>query len=141
MDAARFDYPLPAEAVAQHPVEPRSAARMLVSVGGPAGPTSHATVADLPVYLRPGDVVVVNETRVLPARLALRKPSGGAAEVMLLEPLGPEEEGRWAALVRPGRRLPPGTVLLADDGTPVIRLGSARTPLRTGASQTGGRAV
>jgi S-adenosylmethionine:tRNA ribosyltransferase-isomerase len=84
--AAQFDYMLPEGAIAQHPVEPRSAARLLVdlepeAVGGPV----HDTVAGLPAHLREGDVLVVNETKVLPARLSLRKPTGGAAEVFLLE--------------------------------------------------------
>lgn len=122
-----FDYPLPPDAVAQRPVEPRSAARMLVDLD-PAAPPAHHTVADLPQLLAPGDVLVVNETRVLPARLALRKESGGAAEVFLLEPehetaAGLAAGAAWTALVRPGRRLPPGTRLLADDGTPVVRVG------------------
>jgi S-adenosylmethionine:tRNA ribosyltransferase-isomerase len=77
--------------------------------------------------------VVVNETKVLPARLLLRKATGGAAEVLVLEPLGAAE---WAALVRPGRRLPPGTTLLADDGTPVVEIGPA---LDAHASDGGGR--
>ncbi|HVF32126.1 MAG TPA: tRNA preQ1(34) S-adenosylmethionine ribosyltransferase-isomerase QueA [Acidimicrobiales bacterium] len=115
----RFDYHLPEEAIAQQPTEPRSAARLLVDLDA-ARPPRHATVADLPGLLEPGDVLVVNETRVLPARLGLRKPTGGAAEVLLLER---EPAGTWTALVRPGRRLAPGTTLVAADGTPVVRVG------------------
>ena len=107
--AAAYDYPLPPSRIAQHPVEPRSAARLLVSVDGGTTPT-HLSVADLPSLLHDGDVLVVNETKVLPARLRLRKATGGAAEVLLLEPLG---DDRWTALVRPGRRLPDGTLLFA----------------------------
>ena len=107
METAHFDYELPEAAIAQSPVEPRDAARMLVDRGA-GRPPDHLRVADLPSLLGPGDVVVVNTTRVLRARLHLRKATGGAVEVLLLEPLG---DGRWEALVRPGRRVPPGTVL------------------------------
>lgn len=107
METARFDYPLPDAAIAQSPVEPRDAARLLVDRGAGRSP-HHRTVADLPDLLGPGDVVVVNTTRVLRARLHLRKETGGAVEVLLLEPVG---DGCWEALVRPGRRVPPGTVL------------------------------
>jgi S-adenosylmethionine:tRNA ribosyltransferase-isomerase len=78
--------------------------------------------------LRVGDILVVNETRVLPARLALHKATGGAAEVFLLEQPDPADPMRWLALVRPGRRLPPGTVLGAADGTPVVEVGETQGP-------------
>lgn len=112
METARFDYVLPEAAIAQAPVEPRDSARMLVD-GGVARPPLHRTVADLPDLVGPGDVVVVNTTRVLRARLHLTKSTGGAVEVLLLEPVG---DGRWEALVRPGRRVPPGTALRAGEG-------------------------
>jgi S-adenosylmethionine:tRNA ribosyltransferase-isomerase len=110
MDLADFAYELPEAAIAQAPVSPRDRARLLVDRGAKQ-PPRHAAVADLPSLVGPGDVIVVNTTRVLPARLHLRKETGGAAEVLLLERTGP---GAWEALVRPGRRLPPGTVLSAD---------------------------
>ncbi len=133
MDA--YDYALPDSAIAQRPLESRSAARLLVGpgLGEHAGP-EHATVADLPRLLRPGDVVVVNDTRVLPARLALRKRSGGTAEVLLLEPAADERSGGageevWEALVRPGRRLPASTPLYepdaGPDAPPVVEVGPA----------------
>lgn len=106
-----FDYALPEEAIAQHPIEPRHDARLLVDrpdVGAP----EHLRVADLPRLLGPGDVVVVNSTKVLPARLHLRKDTGGAVEVFLLEE---RADGRWEALVRPGRKVRPGTELIAGD--------------------------
>jgi S-adenosylmethionine:tRNA ribosyltransferase-isomerase len=108
------DYRLPGGAIAQEPVEPRDAARLLVSLTEDREPT-HLTIADLPELLEPGDVLVVNTSRVLPARLRLTKSSGGAAEVMLVEPEGDAGVGStvWRALVRPGRRLPAGTVLWA----------------------------
>ena len=116
---ADYDYELPAAAVAQRPVEPRDTARLLVALG-PA--VAHARVRDLPDLLRPGDLLVANDTRVLPARLHLRKPTGGAAEVLLLEQSGPTADD-WEALVRPARRLPPGTVLLTDDGRRLVEVG------------------
>ncbi|HLH46306.1 MAG TPA: S-adenosylmethionine:tRNA ribosyltransferase-isomerase, partial [Acidimicrobiales bacterium] len=113
-------YDLPESAVAQRPVEPRDAARLLVACGEAV---QHRRVADLPGLLGPGDVLVVNTSRVVPARLRLRKPTGAAAEVLLLEP-DPEagDEAEWLALVRPGRRLPPGTELHAG-GRPAVRVG------------------
>lgn len=110
VETAAFDYDLPPDRIAQEPVEPRDAARLLVD-RGPDAPPGHLHVRDLPCLLESGDVLVVNDTRVLPARLHLRKATGGAAEVLLLERL---DDG-WEALVRPGRRLPPGTELRAPD--------------------------
>lgn len=123
---ADYDYGLPESAIAQRPAEPRSAARLLIGPGLADNPVPvHATVADLPGLLRPGDVVVVNDTRVLPARLSLRKGSGGHAEVLLLEPTGKDAE--WQALVRPGRRLPAPTPLFERsapaDAAPVLEVG------------------
>ena len=113
-----FEYDLPEAAIAQVPVEPRSAARLLVHLQGPA--PEHRSVSDLPQLVGPGDVLVVNDTRVLSARLRLHKATGGRVEVLLVEPLG---EGAWSALVRPGRRLPPGTELLHSDGAVVAEVG------------------
>ena len=111
METASFDYELPPDAIAQHPVEPRHDARLLVD-RGPARHPEHRHVRDLPDLVGPGDLVVVNSTRVLPARLHLRKPTGGAVEVLLLEE---REAGRWEALVRPGRKVAPGTAFEVDD--------------------------
>lgn len=107
-----FDYDLPPEAIAQHPIEPRDAARLLVDAG-PGAPPTHRHVRDLPELVGPGDLVVVNDTRVRPARLRLRKPTGGLVEVLLLDE--EDEGGAWQALVRPGRRVPPGTALHHPD--------------------------
>ena len=123
--AAQFDYRLPQGAIAQQPMEPRTAARLLVDLEPPRASPVHDTVGNLTEYLQPGDVLVLNETRVLPARLALRKPTGGAAEVFLLEQPDPADPRAWVALVRPGRRLPPGSRLVADDGAPVVEVGDA----------------
>lgn len=106
---ASFDYPLPPEAIAQVPAEPRESARLLVDLGH--GPR-HLRVRDLPDLVGAGDALVVNETRVRPSRLQLHKPTGGRVEVLLLEPEG----DRWRALVRPARRVPPGTLLAAEPG-------------------------
>lgn len=125
---ADFDYVLPEGAIAQRPVEPRSAARLLVDLDRPGDPTTTGTVADLPELLEPGDVLVVNDTKVLPARLVLEKITGGAAEVFLLEPHGDPWSGVWQALVKPGRRLPPGTVLHAKSGDAVVEVGEALDP-------------
>ncbi len=111
-------YDLPEEAIAQVPVEPRDSARLLVALGPDV---HHARVSDLPGFLGQGDVLVVNTSRVVPARLRLQKATGGAAEVLLLEPR-PELSSTWEALVRPGRRLAPGTVLYAG-GQPVVEVG------------------
>lgn len=106
-----FTYDLPASAIAQQPVEPRDAARLLVDGGPDAAPT-HLHVSELPDLVGPGDLLVVNDSRVRSARLSLRKASGGIVEVLLLDPIG-EDEGTWEALVRPGRRVAPGQRLVA----------------------------
>ncbi len=102
-------YELPEDVSAQVPAGPRDSARLLVALGTEP---AHLRVRDLPSLLGEGDVLVVNDSRVVPARLRLHKATGGTAEVLLLEPL-PERPGSWEALVRPGRRLPPGTLLYA----------------------------
>jgi S-adenosylmethionine:tRNA ribosyltransferase-isomerase len=116
MDVPTYD--LPEAAIAQTPIEPRDAARLLVAA--PAGPVEHRHVRDLPDLLGPGDVLVVNTSKVMPARLHLTKRTGGAAEVLLLEPDPAAGPDRWLALVRPGRRLPPGTELLAGGTVTVV---------------------
>ena len=114
--SAGFDYGLPEGRIAQVPVEPRDAARLLVD-RGPADPPEHRHVRDLPDLLRSGDLLVVNDTRVRRARLRLRKASGGAVEVLLLEPAA--EPGTWEALCRPSRRVAPGTVVRGEGGLAV----------------------
>jgi len=103
MRSAELDYDLPPELVAQHPLERRDASRLLVFRRA-TGEVDHAVFRDLP-RLAHGLVTVVNDSRVVPARLALRRASGGAVEVLLLEALG---DGTWEALARPSRRLRPG---------------------------------
>jgi S-adenosylmethionine:tRNA ribosyltransferase-isomerase len=118
MDIAEVDYELPEAAIAQTPAEPRDSARLLID-RGPGQSPGHGRITDLPSLLGPGDVVVVNTTRVLPARLRLTKPTGGAVEVLLLEPVD-DAEGTWEALVRPSRKVAPGTVLRPGDDLEVV---------------------
>ncbi len=111
MKTSDFDYYLPPECIAQTPVEPRHAARLLVlHRDSPA--LEHTTFWQLGDYLRPGDVLVVNQTRVIPARLFGRKPTGGRVEVLLLKQ---EDECTWKALVG-GKRLVSGKKLTFDNG-------------------------
>jgi S-adenosylmethionine:tRNA ribosyltransferase-isomerase len=118
VDPAELDYDLPLERIAQHPVEPRDAARLLVD-RGPGRPPDHRRVRDLPDLLDPGDLLVVNDTRVRRARLLLSRPTGGKAEVLLLEEAG---DG-WEALVKPSRKVPPGTSLTGPGGL-VVEVGA-----------------
>ena len=112
MRLADFDYQLPEEAIAQTPVEPRDSARLFVDRGDSAA--EHLHVRDLPSLLREGDLLVLNETKVIPARLKLKRRTGGAAEVLLLEPKDNSRRS-WEALVRPGKKLQVGEELLAGD--------------------------
>ena len=109
-----FAYHLPDPAIAQVPLADRPSARLLDAL---AEPVVHRTVGDLPLLVGPGDVLVVNDTRVLPARLRAARPTGGAAEVLLLRAV--DDEGTWEALVRPSRKLPPGSTLTVDPGLAV----------------------
>lgn len=112
-----FDYTLPEDRIAQHPASPRDAAKLLV-VDRETGRFAHRIFRDLPEYLRPEDVLVINNTRVIPARLRARKPTGGAVEVVLLRPApspgpspAPADDDVWEVLLRPGRRAQVGTSL------------------------------
>ena len=119
MHLSDIDYDLPESLIAQKPIEPRDSARLLTDVDS-AG-VRHLTVSDLHTLVRPGDVIVVNDTRVLPARLALNRKTGGAAEVLLLEQRSPD--GRlWEAMVKPARKLKEGE-LLEYFGKRVVRVG------------------
>ena len=100
MDTSELDYDLPSELIAQHPTERRDASRLLV-YDRASGAVRHRTFAELPEELS-GELVVVNDTRVVPARIRIERPKG---EVLLLEHEG---DGHWLALARPTRRLKPG---------------------------------
>mgnify|MGYP001295474319 CR=1 FL=1 len=132
-----FDYHLPLELIAQTPLEHRDSSRLLV-LHRTTGEVEHRSFADLTDYLRPGDVMVFNQSRVMPARLwGRRQDTGGKVELLLLRR---ESPGTWQALARPGRRLRPGARIVVgpaaeggrpmavevlashDDGTKTLRL-------------------
>ena len=104
---ADYDYELPPELIAQHPVSPRDASRMMV-VDRATGTIAHRSFIDLPELVAPGDVLAVNRSRVIRARLLGTRDSGAAAEVFLLRPVAPD---RFEALVHPGGKLRPGRVV------------------------------
>lgn len=108
-----FDYDLPSDLIAQHPIEPRDAARLLV-VDRASDSLSDRTFRDLPDLLNPGDLIVVNDTRVLPARLFARRPTGGQVELLLLHR---NADGAWQALGRPARRMRAGERLALLDSS------------------------
>jgi S-adenosylmethionine:tRNA ribosyltransferase-isomerase len=136
MRVSDFDYDLPAELIAQHPLSERDASKMLI-VDRATNTWRDSTFASLPDSLSANDVLVVNNTRVFPARLmGRRSPSGGAVELLLLSEIGPDV---WSALARPARRLRSGTQITfgegklrakvieaLDDGARVIRFESDR---------------
>ena len=108
MDVRDFDFDLPAELIAQEPAAQRSAARLL-HLDRSTGSIAHSTIGELPNLLQPGDVIVVNNTRVFPARLIGRRvPSRGAVECLLISRLETPSPGQWEALVHPGQKLKPG---------------------------------
>jgi len=105
MKSSELDYELPRELIAQRPLERRDASRLLV-YDRASGVVRHGRVDELPEEVPESALTVVNDTRVLPARLRLERPGGGKAEVLLLERLG--ANGLWEGLARPTRRLRPG---------------------------------
>lgn len=120
MKLSEFDYPLPEELIAQEPVEPRDASRLMVVPRGGAA-VREARFADLDRLLRPGDLLVFNDTRVFPARLVGVKESGGRCELLLLEPLGADGSRRWRALGQASKPLRPGARLAFGDLAAVIQ--------------------
>ena len=114
-----FWYELPEELIAQTPLEQRDSSRLLV-LDRATGKISHRHFYDITDYLRPGDCLVLNDSRVLPARLLGSRPSGGAAELLLLRDLG---DKKWECLARPGRRLKEGQQVTFGSGelTAVVR--------------------
>ena len=112
MKTSDFYYDLPPELIAQTPLERRDASRLLV-LGRESGEIRHSTFDHLPDFLRPGDCLVMNDSRVLPARLLGTRETGGAVEVLLLRDLG---GGEWECLTRPGKKTRPGTHLSFGGG-------------------------
>jgi S-adenosylmethionine:tRNA ribosyltransferase-isomerase len=104
---ADFDYELPAELIAQAPATRRELSRLLV-LHRDSGEIEHTTFAEIGGYLQAGDLLVANRSRVIPARILARKPTGGAVELLLLRPAG---AARWTAMCRPSRKLREGMVL------------------------------
>lgn len=126
-----FDYELPPDAIAQAPAEPRDSSRLLV-LHRRSGATEHARFAEIGRWLDAGDLLVVNDSRVIPARLAATRVGGGAAEVLVLRPME-SDPVRWEALVRPSRRLPVGAVVTLSGGQRVEvgeRLGDGTRAIR-----------
>lgn len=131
-----FDFHLPSERIAQTGAEPRDSSKLLV-VRKHALSLEHRVFTDLLEYLRPGDVMVFNQTRVIPARLMAHKPTGGAVEVLLLREL---EHGVWSAYLKPAKRVQIGSSLefsagicatverVLEDGARVLRFGEDIKP-------------
>ncbi len=112
MKTSDFDFDLPEELIAQTPLEQRDASRLL-TLDKQTGRTGHHHFYDLADMLQPGDCLVMNDSRVLPARLLGRRETGGACEVLLLIDRG---DKTWECLVRPGRKLKPGAKVVFGDG-------------------------
>lgn len=128
MKTSDFSYNLPAECIAQTPMEPRDHSRLLVFDRNKDALTD-AVFKDIGSYLRPNDLLVINQTRVIPARLFARKPTGGKVELLLLKRLDPEV---WEALVG-GKRVLPGMKLKIEDGLEaevLEELGGSRRKIR-----------
>lgn len=121
-----LDYALPPELIAQEPAPERTAARLLVVTREPEG-LAHETVAALPRLLRAGDLLILNDARVVPARVHGRRPSGGRLELLLLEECG---AGEWEALVRGTPRVGERVHLAEASGTWTAALGDGRWRLR-----------
>ena len=120
MQLSDIDYHLPAELIAQTPIEPRDAARLLVDKGEQQPLDQH--VRDLCNFLQRGDVLVLNHTRVLPARIRARRSTGGAVEILLLSQEGSDQKS-WEALIKPGGKLRNGEVLSVDGSEMKIEIG------------------
>jgi len=119
VELSEFDYELPADCIAQAPAAARDASRLLL-IDRARGALADHVFAELPDLLRPGDCLVVNDSRVIPARVLARDVAGRPVEVLFVEAEG---ERRWRALVRPGRRCRPGAeMIVGDDGTGRLRV-------------------
>ena len=112
MKKSDFWFDLPESLIAQTPIEKRDGSRLLL-LNRNTGAVEHSHFYNLPSFLKEGDCLVLNNSRVLPARLIGSRPTGGAIELVLLRDLG---EGRWECLSRPGRKTRPGQEILFGDG-------------------------
>jgi len=119
-----LDYELPPERIAQHPSARREDARLLV-VDRAASQLSDGVVAELPRWLRAGDALVLNETRVRPARLEVRRTTGGRVELLFVRPEAGGPADSWRVLARPARHAPPGHRLSTSDGALTVEVTSA----------------
>ena len=131
MKSRELEYELPEEQIAQHPAERRDGSRLLV-YDGASGEIRHRGFSELVDEIAPGELVVVNDTKVIPARLRVRRPGGGAAEILLLESV---EDGLWEALARPSARLRAGQRL---GGVELVEpLGEGRWKVRVNGAAAG----
>lgn len=118
-----FDFHLPDSHIAQHPVAPRDASRLMVLRGDL--PVAHQGFVHLPEQLAPGDLLVVNRTQVIPARLLVQRPSGGRVELLFFEPQTGSRltARRWRALARPANKMKAGGTVVTAGGTPLTIVG------------------
>jgi len=123
MEPKDFDFYLPEALIAQYPTRERDSSRLMV-LSRATGEISHRGFRDIKEYLRPGDLLILNDTRVLPARLLGNKASGGKAELLLIEKLPPAHAGRevWRCMVKPSKGVGPGTRFFFDQGTEAVVL-------------------
>ena len=112
MKTQDFWYDLPEELIAQTPIEPRDASRLMV-LNRSSGAVEHHNFSDIISYLEPGDCLVMNDSRVLPARLLGQRPTGGAIEILLLRDLG---QNRWECLAKPGKKMQVGQQVIFGNG-------------------------
>ena len=112
MKTSDFWYDLPEKLIAQTPLEKRDTSRMMV-LGRGTGEITHRHFYDVLDYLQPGDCLVMNDSRVLPARLLGHRPTGGAVEVLLLRDLG---DKKWECLCKPGRKMQKGHEVVFGNG-------------------------
>lgn len=122
MDLKDFTFDLPEELIAQEPLGERDSSR-LMTVARKDGAIGHRLFRDLPEYLRPGDLLILNDTRVIPTRLLGAKPTGGKVELLLVEKISSAGAEQWKCLARPAKGLKPGTKALFGGGVEAEMLG------------------
>jgi S-adenosylmethionine:tRNA ribosyltransferase-isomerase len=135
MRLSELDYDLPEELIAQHPLEDREQARMLI-VDRKGGTLEHSRFYKLPACLREGDLIILNDTRVLPARLYARKESGGRVELLFVR-AADEPKGAWMAMIRAHRGIKEGMRLILESGDALKVVGHGRAGRPIIASEDG----